>query len=306
MAKITENILTLQANHTGTPIDQASLAPSSRFSESEKILSDDQLYEKANHIRKDLVEIAIRNGAGHIAPSLSCVDVLVALYYRIMNLSHYPQWEERDRLVFSKAHGCYGLYAILADIGYIKRKDWEDFYKGSFLSGCIERSIENGIEASCGSLGHGLPMAVGIAFGAKLQNKSYRVYCIVGDGEMQEGSNWEAVQFAVKYELSNLTVIIDHNSLQAMDFLQNVLTVEGRENDLQRKMEAFGSEVKTCDGHNMKHIVSVIEEWIRGQKRISIPQVLIANTIKGYKIKCMENIPKFHFRLPACAQLRIK
>jgi len=257
-----------------------------------------RLCEKANQIRKDLIEIAVRNGAGHIAPSLSCVDILVALYYRIMRLSNYPQWEKRDRLIFSKAHGCYGLYAVLADIGYIKRKDWENFYKGSFLSGCLERSLENGIEASCGSLGHGLPIAVGIAFGAKLKNKTYRVYCIVGDGEMQEGSNWEAIQFAVKHKLSNLTLIIDHNTLQAMDFLKNVLTLEERKNDLQKKMKAFGFEVKTCNGHNIKNIVSIIEKWINDQKNLCAPQVLVANTIKGYGLKCMENIPKFHFRIP--------
>ena len=257
-----------------------------------------RLCEKANQIRKDLIEIAVRNGAGHIAPSLSCVDVLVALYYRIMRLSNYPQWEERDRLIFSKAHGCYGLYAVLADIGYIKRNDWERFYKGSFLSGCLERRVESGLEASCGSLGHGLPIAVGVAFGAKLQNKTYRVYCIVGDGEMQEGSNWEAIQFAVKHKLDNLTVIIDHNTLQAMDFLKNVLTLEERKNDLRRKMKAFGFEVKTCNGHNIKNIISVIEKWINDQKNLCAPQVLVANTIKGYGLKCMENIPKFHFRIP--------
>ncbi len=257
-----------------------------------------RLCEKANQIRKDLIEIAVRNGAGHIAPSLSCVDVLVALYYRIMRLSNYPQWKERDRLIFSKAHGCYGLYAVLADIGYIKRNDWEGFYKGSFLSGCLERRVESGLEASCGSLGHGLPMAVGVAFGAKLQNKTYRVYCIVGDGEMQEGSNWEAIQFAVKHKLDNLTVIIDHNTLQAMDFLKNVLTLEEKKNDLRRKMKAFGFEVKTCNGHNIKNIVSVIEKWINDQNNLCAPQVLVANTIKGYGLKCMENIPKFHFRIP--------
>src|SRR4030043_52399 len=169
-------------------------------------LSNSQLRKKANQIREDLIEVTVRNGAGHIAPSLSCVDILTALYYRIMNLSNNPNWEGRDRLIFSKGHGCYGLYAILTDIGYIDRKDWENFYKGSFLPGCLERSIENGIEAGCGSLGHGLPIAVGIAFGAKLQNKTYRVYCIVGDGEMQEGSNWESIQFAAKHKLDNLTV----------------------------------------------------------------------------------------------------
>ena len=263
------------------------------------------LCKKANQTRKNLVEIAVQNGAGHIAPSLSCVDILIALYYKIMRLSSCPQWEERDRLIFSKAHGCYGLYAILADIGYIKCHDWENFYKGSFLSGCLERRVKNGLEASCGSLGHGLPMAVGMAFGAKLQKKTYRVYCIVGDGEMQEGSNWEAIQFAVKHKLSNLTVIIDHNTLQAMDFIENVLTVKGRKNDLQIKMKAFGFKVKTCNGHNINRIVSVIKKWKEDRKHLDTPQVLVANTIKGYGLLCMENVPKFHFCIPTENEIRI-
>jgi len=264
----------------------------------------EKLYRKANHIRRELVEIAVKNEAGHIAPSLSCVDLLTALYYNIMKISDYPKWENRDRLIFSKAHGCYGLYAILKDIGYIEKKDWENFNMGSFLAGCLERNLKSGLEAGCGALGHGLPMAVGIAFGAKLQNKDYKVYCIVGDGEMQEGSNWEAVQFAVKHKLSNLSVIIDANRLQAMDFLENVLTVKGNGNDLQKKMEVFGFEVKTCDGHNPQAIVSTIRNWLENQYNLNAPQVLIANTIKGYGLKCMENIPKFHFRLPTNDELK--
>ena len=264
-------------------------------------LSNRELKSKADQIRKDLIEVAVRNGAGHIAPSLSCVDILTALYFRIMNLSNDPQWDERDRLIFSKAHGCYSIYAILADIGYIKRGDWQKFYKGSYLKGCAERDIKHGIEASCGALGHGLPMAVGIAFGAKLQNNRYRIYCVVGDGEMQEGSMWEAIQFAVKHELSNLTIIIDKNRLQAMDFLENVLTLKGRKDDLQRKLYAFGCEVKTCNGHKIEEIISICDNWNNHFK----PQVLIANTIKGYGLKCMENIPKFHFRLPTEEELRM-
>jgi len=267
-------------------------------------LHDSQLDKKANQIRRDLIRIAVKNGAGHIAPSLSCVDILVALYYRIMKISRNSDWEERDRLIFSKGHGCYGLYGVLTDIGCIDRKDWEKFYKGSFLPGCSERNVKHGIEASCGSLGHGLPMAVGLALGAKLRNRNYRVYCIVGDGEMQEGSNWEAIQFAVKHKLSHLTLILDCNRLQAMDFLENVLTVEGRKDDLQQKMKAFGFVVKTCNGHNIKSVVSILENWIKMQKYLCTPQVLIANTIKGYGLMCMENVPKFHFRLPTEEELK--
>jgi len=266
------------------------------------------LREKANYIRKNIIRICVANGAGHIAPSLSSVDILVALYYNIMSYNdNNPFWEGRDRLVFSKAHGCYALYAILADKGIIPKEEWQNFYTEgkSSLSGCVERKMEYGLEAGCGSVGHGLPIAVGIAFGARLQNKKYRVYCIVGDGEMQEGSNWEAAQFAAKYELSNLTVIIDHNKLQAMDFLENILTIKGKKDDLQKKMEAFGFEVEICDGHNHGNIISVIEKWVKNQKELHAPQVLIANTIKGYGLLCMENIPKFHFRLPTEDELKM-
>ncbi len=263
-----------------------------------------RLSEKADRIRKDVVDVSIRNSAGHIAPSLSCIDIITALYYGVMNISDDPQWEGRDRFLLSKAHGCYGVYSILADIGYIKREDWENFNKGSFLKGCIEQSPAHGIEASSGSLGHGLPIAVGMAFGAKLQNKDYRIYCVIGDGEMQEGSMWEAVQFAVKYKLSNLTIIIDNNGLQAMDFLEDVLTIEGRTDDLQRKFEAFGYELRTCDGHNIEEIVSVIEGWKEVWKNMDAPQVLVANTAKGYGLTCMENVARFHFRLPTEEELK--
>jgi transketolase len=167
----------------------------------------------------------------------------------------------------------------------------------------MERSIESGIEASCGSLGHGLPMAVGIAFGAKLQKKTYRVYCVVGDGEMQEGSMWEAIQFAVKHELSNLTIIVDNNGLQAMDTLEDVLTIVGRKSDLQEKMGAFGCEVVTCDGHNIEEIIFSLEKRENDSNTLSRPHALVAKTVKGYGLKCMENISKFHFRLPTEKEL---
>ena len=267
-------------------------------------LSTRDLVQKAHSVRKSVIEVAMRNGAGHLAPSLSCVDILTVLYYHVMNLSIDADWEDRDRLVFSKGHGCYALYSILADIGYVKRDDWENFYKGSFLSGCVERSTAHGIEAGCGSLGHGVPMAVGLAYGAKLQNKSWRVYCVMGDGELQEGSNWEAIQFAVKHELNNLTIIVDSNTLQAMDFLENILTVKGRKDDISRKMRVFGCDVRSCDGHSTKALMGILKKWIMNQATCRSPQVLVAKTVKGYGLICMENVPKFHFRLPTEEELK--
>lgn len=131
------------------------------------------LRRKADQIRHDVIEVSVSNKAGHIAPSLSSVDILVALHYGVMSYkADNPRWENRDRLVFSKAHGCYALYAILADKGIMPKKEWKKFYTyDSSLLGCMERCLEYGFEAGCGSLGHGLPMAVGIAFGAKLQKK---------------------------------------------------------------------------------------------------------------------------------------
>ncbi len=267
-------------------------------------LCDEDLIKKAAFIRKEVVEVCVKNGAGHIAPSLSCVEILAALYYNVMNISSDPQWEDRDRLIFSKAHGCYGLYAALCDIGYISRGDWENFYKGSFLSGCIEKSPQHGIEASCGSLGHGLPLAAGIAFGAKLQKKNYKTYCIIGDGEMQEGSNWEALQFAARHGLSNLIIIIDNNSLQAMDFLENILTVEGRKDDLEVKLKAFGCSAETCDGHNVSQVRKTLAKLCEPNSGYNAPRALVAKTIKGYGLKCMENVPKFHFRIPTEDELK--
>ncbi|MBF0208875.1 MAG: transketolase [Oligoflexia bacterium] len=269
------------------------------------------LKEKAAFIRKEVLRVAVQNGAGHIAPSLSTVDLLVALYYDVIRISKdwsgSAEWERRDRVIFSKAHGCYALYAILCDLGFIGRADWENFYKGSFLSGCLERREVCGLEVSCGSLGHGLPMAVGIAYAAKRQggpDHKYRIYCIIGDGEMQEGSNWEALQFAAKYQLSNLKIIIDHNRLQAMDFLENVLSSGGRDGqectkELVRRVRAFGCYTKVVPGHDVRKIVQAL----RGVNRLASPrspgpQCLIAKTIKGYGLPCMENVPKFHFRLP--------
>lgn len=260
------------------------------------------LKEKANEIRKKTVEFAVSKGAEHIAPSLSCVDILTALYYKIMNVKDSrPEWEDRDRFILSKGHGCYSLYVILNDLGIIPNYEIENFHNGGTLKGCVEFNQDYGLETSCGSLGHGLPVAVGIAFGAKLQNKDYKTYCLVGDGEMQEGSMWEAVQFASKHNLSNFTLIIDNNRLQAMDFTDNILVEKNDENHFERKLSAFGFETVSCDGHNPEEV----EKALRTNNFNNRPKAVIAKTIKGYGLLCMENIPKFHFRMPTEEELKI-
>ena len=259
------------------------------------------LTAKADAIRQGVIRVAVANNAGHIAPSLSCVDILTALYYEVMTFDPaHPQAEDRDRLIVSKGHGCYALYAILADRGVIPRHEWESYYTpDSSLCGCLERRIEYGIEASCGSLGHGLPMAVGLAFGARLQRRSYRIFCLVGDGEFQEGTCWEAIQFAVKHELANLTIIVDRNRLQAMDVITDVL--DRSDDDLAQRLTGFGLEPITINGHNTPELARTLTACTARTR--GVPSAVVAETVKGYGLRCMENVPMFHFRIPTAAEL---
>ena len=262
------------------------------------------LQTKADFIRSEILRVAVSNGAGHIAPSLSCVDILTALYYSVMQYAPTePDWPHRDRLIFSKSHGCYGHYAILADIGVIPIEQWNAFYtEKSQLAGCAERNIAYGLEAGCGSLGHGLPLATGIAFGAKMLKQDYHVFCVVGDGEFQEGTCWESLIFANKFNLDNLTIIIDWNGLQAMDYITNVLDIQ--RDDLYERLSGFGLDISRCDGHDVVNLAGRLAE--SKDSRTGKASILLAETIKGYGLKCMENIPKFHFRLPSKEELEGK
>ncbi len=266
-------------------------------------LSNNALRKKTEQIRQEVINTAVKNKAGHIAPSLSCVDILTALYYNVMRYRvNNPCWEQRDRLIFSKAHGCYALYAILADKGVFPKKEWEYFYTpDSSLPGCVEYRLEYGFEAGCGSLGHGLPMATGYAFGAKLQEKKYHTFCVIGDGEMQEGTTWEAIQFAVKREINNLTIIIDDNRLQAMDFIINVL--DRKINDKVKRLRGFGLSPVICDGHDVNELTRILNT--KNTASLLYPRVIIAKTVKGYGLKCMENVPKFHFRIPTSEEVKL-
>ncbi len=257
---------------------------------------------KADRMRREIVEIAAVNGAGHIAPSLSCVDIVAALYYGVARIGASPTDEDRDRVVFSKGHGAYGLYSVLADLGWIPRRHWTEFSRGSPLKGCVEYEPEHGFDAGTGSLGHGLPLAVGMAFAARFRGCSWRTWCILGDGEMQEGSCWEAMQFAVRHDLGNLVMVIDKNNLQAMDFLDNVLTPKGRTDDLLRKCDGFGAEVVACPGHDVARLVDCLAS-ARNRPDRAKPLVVLAETVKGWGVKAIENVPCFHYRVPTAAEI---
>lgn len=236
-----------------------------------------QLSQIADYIRWDVMRVAITHGRGHIAPSLSCVDILVALFYGGMG----PE----DQFILSKAHGGYGYYAILADKGILPRDRWERFD----LPGCVERMPEYNIIAGCGSLGHGLPMAAGLGYSLQLRQRSGTVFCLIGDGELQEGSNWEAIQFIVRHRLP-VVLIVDDNGLQAMDFTENVMGG----NHIQQLL-GFGLTVHPCISDPVK-----IQGKLRG---LTAPCAMNVVTLKGHGMPCAENIAKFHYRLPWCAEV---
>lgn len=258
------------------------------------------LREKAEYIRKRVFEVACKNKAGHIAPSLSCLEILVYLYYEKMwpyaekyhfNDANKIFFKDRDRLILSKAHGGYALYAILNDLGIIPDNVFEDMGKStSILKGCVEYHPEYGLESGCGSLGHGLPIAAGIAYGAKLNGYKYKVYCIVGDGELQEGTTWETLLFIKRMKLDNLVIIIDNNKLRAMD--DNVVGAENLMSFVPWRMY----------GHDFESIKTVIEiiETPSIDNDIFHPLLIFAETIKGKGISCMENKTEFHYRIPGC------
>jgi len=251
----------------------------------------EELQKKADYIRNEVIRVACKNKCGHIAPSLSTVDILVALYYEIMQpfkhrvaQSYFIQpkhFQDRDRLVLSKGHGCYALYAILADLGIIPKEQWErfgdNFQPPSVLKGCVEYKPEWGLEAGTGSLGHGLPMAVGMAYAAKIFKLPWHTYCIIGDGELQEGSCWEALNFMFEQELKNIMVIVDRNGFMALQGVPNIA------------WDYLNFDSIIVNGHDLHELLTYIAP---GQR------IIIANTVKGKGLKCMEGVAHFHYRVP--------
>ena len=251
----------------------------------------DDIQNFANRMRLDVIEMTTAAGSGHPGGSLSAADVMAALYFKVMNIDPADPWkEDRDRFVLSKGHAAPILYAALAERGFFPTDELKTLRKlGSRLQGHPGYRDLPGIEASTGSLGQGLSIACGMAAAARLDGKSYKVYCLLGDGELQEGQNWEAAMFASQYSLSNLIAIVDQNKLQICGRTDDVMCIE----PLPEKWKAFGWNVKIVDGHSIRQILDALSDAGRARKK---PTVVILKTVKGKGVSFMENNADFHGR----------
>lgn len=253
----------------------------------------------AKDIRKDIYRIAHYAGGGHLGAAFSMTDIISVLYFD--NVLKYdtsnPEWSERDKFILSKGHACYALYAALAKAGYFPREElWNVGKPGSKLGGHPKIGEIQGVEASTGALGHGLSFGIGIAYANKADGKQSHTYVMIGDGECQEGSIWEGALSAPTLGVDNLTVIVDHNKLQAMDELDNIVCMK----PFAEKWRAFGWNVVEIDGHNYEEIKGALLERIENK-----PTVIVANTIKGKGVSFMENVPIWHYRMPNEEELKI-
>ena len=248
----------------------------------------DQLIGTAKQIRRDIVTMTSAAQSGHPGGSLSAADILVALYFEIMNIDpSHPLLTSRDRFILSKGHASPVMYATLARRGFFSPDEFKDFRQlNSRLQGHVH-IITPGVDMSAGSLGQGLSFALGTALAGKLDTSPYRVYAMVGDGECDEGQIWEAAMAASFYNANNLTLFVDRNRIQNDRFTDQVMGLE----PLADKWKAFGWKVFETDGHDINSIINTVKE---AQKEEKQPQVIIAHTIKGKGVSFMENNPDFH------------
>lgn len=247
----------------------------------------------AARVRRHCLRMVHSARLGHIGGDLSSADILAALYSGVLRVdSGNPRWPERDRFILSKGHCSGALYATLAETGFFARALLGEYMRPlSPLNGHPDRNKVPGVEANTGPLGHGLPVAVGAAMAARLASASWRVFVLTGDGELQEGSNWEAAMSASHFRLDNLTIIIDRNRIQQGDFTENTVTLE----PLAERWRAFGWSVREAGGHDFPALFEALTSvpWEPGK-----PNCLVAHTHKGRGVSFMEDRPEWHHRIP--------
>ncbi|MCC6800482.1 MAG: transketolase, partial [Anaerolineae bacterium] len=260
-------------------------------------MNERDLRRKSIEYRKTILTIIHQAKAGHTGGSLSCVDILNVLYNHVMNVS--PQNFDdpnRDRYVQSKGHSVEALYTVLADKGFFPREDLATLghYRSHFI-GHPTRKVP-GVEQNTGALGHGLSVAVGMALGAKLDGRGYRVFTLLGDGELTEGSSWEAAMTAAHYQLDNLIVIVDRNGLQITGPTETVVGLE----PVEDKFRAFGFAVRACDGNDIADLVRTFEQ---APFEPGKPNLVLAHTVKGKGVSFIENQIAWHHKVPSAEQL---
>lgn len=265
-----------------------------------KITNTQELQSMAKKVRQGIIEAVYNGKSGHPGGSLSIADILTVLYFNQMNIDEKnPKWEERDRLVLSKGHCSPALYSCLANRGFFDVQELKNFRKlDSSLQGHPDMKKIPGVDISSGSLGQGLSIANGMAISAKMDNKDYRVYCVLGDGELEEGQIWEAAMTSNKYKLDNLCVIVDNNNLQIDGTIEEVMGSY----PIDEKFKSFGFQVINIDGHNIQEIIDGLDvaKNVKGK-----PTCIIAKTVKGKGVSFMENQVSWHGMAPNEEQYKI-
>lgn len=264
---------------------------------SPKIVDIDALKQKALQYRKDILETIHLAGSGHPGGSLSAVEILISLYeYKMNHKPEDPKWEDRDRLIVSKGHITPAVYVTLANQGYFPKEELKTFRKfGSLLQGHVHTKVP-GVEFNTGSLGHGLSVANGIAMGAKMLKKKFKTYCLMGDGEIQEGSVWEAAMSAAHFKLDNVCAIVDYNKIQENGLVSEIKGLE----PLADKWRSFGWHVAEAHDHDFQKLFDALDEFDQIKDK---PFVIIAHTVKGKGVSFMEWERNWHGKAPNDEQL---
>ena len=262
--------------------------------------SIDELKKEAAGMRARILEMIYHAQAGHPGGSLSAADMVTALYYRMMKIDpQNPHWEDRDRFILSKGHACPVWYAALAERGYFDKSQLGTLRQlNSILQGHPDMHKTPGIDMTAGSLGHGLSVGIGMALSGKLRKKDYHVWIVIGDGESQEGSIWEAAMSGARWKLDNLTAVMDCNNLQNDSYVDQTMPIE----PIADKWQAFGWNVLEIDGHDMAAVVQALEtaKTVKDQ-----PTIVLARTIKGKGVSYMENMCEWHGKAPSQEQAEV-
>ena len=251
-------------------------------------------------VRKNILSLVHKTKGPHVGSSFSCVEILVSLYFKFLNVSSKnPLDPRRDRFIFSKGHASPALYAVLYEGGFLTQDDLERFaVNGGVFQQHPDKDLSKGIEVSSGSLGHGLSVGAGMALASKRDGENHRVCVVISDGELNEGSIWEAVLFSAQHKLNNLLLVVDYNKMQALGFTKDTLELD----PLAAKFEAFGWGCREVDGHNFSSIIKILDKFPFEKNK---PSVIIAHTTKGKGVSFMENSLYWHYTCPNDEECRL-